>query len=174
MAFARLTYCLLFVVGLVFASLPCAAGIPDCALVRGLPDALRAPQPHAHELPQIRKLGIFTRFMHAQGAWAFVKSVRKAYDASVDVASFFVPAKLLERLSLYTCTVVVNSLAQTSTKFRFIVAEAVLAVWLVCMGSQVGPVFQGLSILERFVVYLLQQITSPSADVISQHNQGMQ
>ena len=174
MAYKRLRYRVLFALGLVFASLPRAAGIPGCAFGRGPSDALCAPQPRARGLPQIPKLGIFTRFMHAQAAWAFVKSVEQAYDASVDVVSFFVPAKLFERLSLYTCTVVVNSLAETSTELRFLVAETVLAVWLVCMGSQVAPVFQGLRILERFTVYLLQQITSRGADLISRHNQGMQ
>ena len=155
MAYQRLRFCLLPVLGLVFAALPCAAGIADCAFARGLPDARRAPRRPVGGLAQTSKVELFKPFMHAQAAWAFVKTVQKTCDVSINVASFFLPGKLLERLALYLCTVVVNRLAETSIEFRFMVAEAVLAAWLACTGSQVAPAFQWRRVLERFSVYLL-------------------
>ena len=117
--------------------------------------------------------------MHAQAALAVVKTAQKTYDVSINVASFFLPGKLLERLALYLCTVVVNRLADTSIEFRFIVAEAVLVGCLVCTGSQVAPAFQWRRVLERFSVYLLLLVAStvlnsPGNDVISLHGYGME
>ena len=207
MAFARLTYRSLFAVGLLFAALHCAAGIPGCALVRELPDARRGPLPlaapfaalpcaagipgwalvrelpdarrgplpRARGLPRVPGLNLLEQFIHIQVLWAIVKKVKQALGASVDVAGFFKPAKVLERLSLYTCTVVVDRLIQPPTVCQFIMTQAVLAAWLVCMGNRVAPAFEWWPVLERFSVYLLLRVPStmlksPDNDVILRHN----
>ena len=103
-----------------FASLPRAAGKPCCALERGLPDARRGPLPRARGLPRVPGLNLLEQFIHIQVLWAIVKKVKQALGASVDVAGFFKPAKVLERLSLYTCTVVVDRLIQPPTVCQFI------------------------------------------------------
>lgn len=113
--------------------------------------------------------------MHAQAAWAIVKRAKQVFGGSVDVAGFFKPGKVLERLSLYMCTLVVHSVVEPPTLCQFITTQAVLAAWLVCMGDRVAPAFQWGGVLERFSVYLLvlvpsTMLKSPNNDVIRRHN----
>jgi len=105
--------------------------------------------------------------------------LHKTFDGSINVASFFLPRKLMDRLLLYTCNVAVNGLAGTSTELRFVVAETVLIGWLVCTGRQVAPAFRLVPLLERFSVYLLMLVAdtvpkSANADKNSRRNYGMQ
>jgi hypothetical protein len=110
-----------------------------------------------------------------QLVWAMVKKVTEAFGASVNLPRFFELRKVLERLSLYTCTVVVHRVLDPPTPCRFITTQAVLAAWLVCRGSQVRPAFEWRQVLERFIVYLLLLVQSttlknPGNDVIPRHD----
>jgi hypothetical protein len=133
-------------------------------LVRGLSDARRAPLLQGLE-----------QFIDIQVLWAIVKTVTQALGDSVGVAGFFKPRKVLERLLLHTCTVVVLRLVEPPTVCQFITTQAVLVWWLACTGSQVTPAFEWQRVLERFSVYLLhlQRGTmrkSADNDVIRRHN----
>lgn len=147
-----------------FAPLRRAAGKQGCALVRGLSDARLAPL--------LQGLG---QFIDIQVLWAIVKTATQALGDSVHVADFFAPRKVLDRLLLYTCTVVVLRLVEPPTVCQFITTQAVLVGWLACTGRQVAPVFEWQRVLERFSVYLLQlqrgtMRKSADNDVIRRHN----
>ena len=175
MAYKRPNYHSLLALCLVFAALPFAAGISDCALVREVRDARREPLRPVGGLAQTSKKQLFEPFVHTQAAWAIVKTVKQAFGDSVHVADFFAPRKVLERLLLYTCTVVVLRLVEPPTVCQFITTHAVLVGWLACTGRQVAPAFEWQQVLERFGVHLLQlqqgtMRKSADNEVIRQHN----
>lgn len=200
MAFTSVKHDSLFIVCLLFATLPCAACIPGRALAREPPDARRPPLPLAAPfaslprapgkpggalvhglsdalrvlLPPVPGLNLLQQFLDIQVVWAIVQKVKQTFDDSVDVASFFAARKVLERLWLYTCTVVVHRLVEPPRLFQFITTQAVLAAWLVCTGGQVAHAFELQQVLERFGLYLLQLLQSTlrksaDNDVISRH-----
>jgi len=179
MAYGRLHWRSLLGLGLMFLVLPCAAATLGCVCLRKPPDVRPPRLRTALAFVQASDLELLTPFAYTQAAWAFVKALHKTFDGSINVASFFLPRKLMDRLLLYTCNVAVNRLAGTSTELRFVVAQTVLIGWLVCTGRQVAPAFRLVPLLERFSVYLLMLVAdtvpkSANADKNSRRNYGMQ
>lgn len=196
MVFARLDHHSLLGLCLLLAALPCAACIPGRALAREPPDARRPPLPLAAPFASLPRaagkqgcalerglsdarlaplLQGLEQFIDIQVLWAIVKTATQALGNSVHVADFFAPRKVLDRLFLYTCTVVVLSLVEPPTVCHFITTQAVLVGWLACTGRQVAPAFEWQRVLERFSVYLLQlqrgtMRKSADNNVIRRHN----
>ena len=74
---------------------------------------------------------------------------------AVDLAELFLSDKLVMRLSLGLCSVFFNNMLHTGKQGAFVVAQAVLAVFVVCTGGELAATFTVYSVFERLFVYTL-------------------
>lgn len=106
-------------------------------------------------LEKTRQPGTVAYLVSTQITLLFVKITQSAFGVAVDLAELFLSDKLVMRLSLGLCSVFFNNMLHTGKEGAFVVAQAVLAVFVVCTGGELAATFTVYSVFERLFVYKL-------------------
>lgn len=82
--------------------------------------------------------------------WVLTKS---AFGVEVQIADLFSLQKVILRLSVGLCSAFFNSMFNMGKKGAFVVAQVVLAAFVVCAGSNLPVIFTWHAVFERACVY---------------------
>lgn len=78
---------------------------------------------------------------------------KSAFGVEVHLANLFSSQKLLLRVSVGLCSVFFNKMFNTGKTGAFVVAQVVLAAFVVCTGSELPVIFTFHAVLERACLY---------------------